>query len=275
MRVVTRNDGRCLDVVASPSSSYLLPDLSDFSLVKREARPVGIGRITLHGNRVKIDNIIDPEREANPGLIQPASPLGGWQLLIQAAHPPAFGVRGKLSMTDIAGIATGALVPRPRSSPKPLHTAVDKLAPEQSLAADAPVSAITTRIAALAELGDEKLAKLFGVERETYCRWRTGALPNPRPGNRRRLSLLLALLDELATRRVGIRDWMLNYTTPEGLTPYQLIERGRIDDAAYIASAIGESPATRDPQATLGRDRDGLAFGEDDVWEPDVDDDER
>ncbi|MFX4427843.1 hypothetical protein ABTA68_19650, partial [Acinetobacter baumannii] len=91
----------------------------------------------------------------------------------------------------------------------------------------------------------------FKIERETFCRWRSGALANPRVGNRRRLGLLLALLEEMAGREVNIKDWLLNFTTPEGLTPYQLLDRGRIDEVAYLASSVGEPGVERDARVWL------------------------
>jgi hypothetical protein len=146
--------------------------------------------------------------------------------------------------------------------------------PDGPLAPDAPVSAIASRIARLTELGDEMLADLFKVERETFCRWRTGTLTNPRPANRRRLSLLLSVLEDLADRDIAIRDWLLNYTTAEALSPYQLLEAGRIDDVAYLATTLAEAAVARDDRVALGREPEPLEFGDDDTWEPDLSGDE-
>jgi hypothetical protein len=143
-----------------------------------------------------------------------------------------------------------------------------------SLPADASVAEIASRIADLTELGDARLADLFNVERETFCRWRTGVLGNPRASSRRRLSLLVSLVDALAERHVRIKDWLLNQTASDGLTPYELLGQGRIDEVAYLVSASGHPPVERDDAITSRRAHEPLEFGDDDVWEPQDPDDE-
>jgi hypothetical protein len=278
LRVVVREDGRCLDVVASPSSSYLLPDLADFSLVKREAEPAGIKRIMLCGNAVHVEKVSDPDRDR--GLRSPSA-IGGWGLAAGPVNPmPLVGVLAKLLTSDTFAL-TGGLAARRAASRRPLAPPVATVASPtrgthatQPLAPDASVAVIASRISALAGLSDEKLAHLFKVERETFCRWRTGTLANPRTGNRRRLTLLLTLLEDLSDRGVNIRDWLLSHTTADGLTPYELIEQGKIDEAAYLATTIGEPVTARDSRVALGRTDEALEFGDDDVWEPQVLDDD-
>lgn len=277
VRVVVRGDGRWVDVVASPSSSYLLPDLAEFSLVKREARLAGMSRIMLCGNTVRVDKLSDSVDDA--GLRPLSQVAGDWGL---GLGPPStssiVGVGGKLLMRRTFDRPVGLPAERRRATrSRVMATAPEPIAATPAilpLAADAPVAAVASRIAALAELGDERLADLFKVERETFCRWRTGALANPRLGNRRRLSLLLSLLEDLSTRGVRIRDWLLNHTTAEGLTPYQLMEQGKIDEVAYLASALGEPVTSRDARVAFGREEAPLEFGDDDVWEPQVLDDD-
>jgi hypothetical protein len=137
----------------------------------------------------------------------------------------------------------------------------------ESVPADAPVSDVASRIAALSAMSDELLADLFKVERETFCRWRTGALPNPRVGNRRRLGRLLRLLEDLSARDINIKDWLLNSITPYGATPYQLLARGRIDDVAFLATAIGEEEVQRDSRLSVAEEPESLQFGDDDSWD--------
>jgi hypothetical protein len=108
----------------------------------------------------------------------------------------------------------------------------------RTIAADASVAEITTRIAEIAVLSDGELARIFKVARETFQRWRTGELTNPNVGNRRRLGLLLRLLDDLEGREVRVDQWLRNVTDIESLTPYDLLERGRLDDVEHLAAQI-------------------------------------
>lgn len=288
VRVVVRDHGKCLDVVTSPSSSYLLPDLADFSLVKGEAMHAGFGRVMLGGGAVRVDRLSDQEDVVGlkAFLTPPSVALQPLNLVGFPNSPPSTqidSVRSIGLMTSSAAIAT-SLAAHPLEPikamvverfPKTTVATVEETPSLEPLRPDAPVADIASRIATLTDLGDEALGHLFKVERETFCRWRTGVLGNPRLGNRRRLGLLLTLLEDLAGRGVSIKDWLLNHTTVGGLTTYQLLEQGRIDDVAYLASSIGEPVTVRDPRVASGQERKALVFGEDDVWEPQVLDDER
>jgi len=285
VRVVVRDHGKCLDVLTSPSSSYLLPDLADFSLVKGEAMHAGFGRVMLGGAAVRVDRLSDQEDVVGLKAVL-AAPSVALQPLNLFGFPNSTqidSVRAIGLMTSSAAIAT-SLAAHPLEPIKAMvveefpHTTVATVEETPSLEPlrpDAPVADIASRIATLTDLGDEALGHLFKVERETFCRWRTGVLVNPRLGNRRRLGLLLTLLEDLAGRDVSIKDWLLNHTTVGGLTAYQLLGQGRIDDVAYLASSIGEPTTARDPRVASGQERKPLVFGEDDVWEPQVLDDER
>jgi hypothetical protein len=276
VRVVTRNSGRFVDVVASPSSSYLLPELSEFSLLKREARYPGVGAITLCGDQVRVDKFDD--------ALLARQQSSDWGLVVSPAAMPS-GVIAKLLTPATAGLAMSSVL-RERSRPSGAPPTAVAVSPpstdtvraahvDESLPADASIASIASRIAALTELSDEMLADLFKVERETFCRWRTGALANPRPRNRRRLSLLLTVLEDLRGRDVAIREWLLNHTTDGGDTPYELLLKGQIDGVAYAAAEVGEPAVARDPRLSLGGDAESLQFGDDDSWEPDLGDDDR
>lgn len=283
VRVVVRDAGRCLDLVASPSSAYLLPDLADFSLVKREGRFAGEGEITIYGDTVRLNKL-----DGATGSWPRPTPISDWGLLV-APSTAVTSIHAKLATSATIDLARRSAIRYPQIgwaglSPKVTRPLPPLPAPRLSqasgllavtLAPDAPVAAIASRISALTELGDESLAALFNVERETFCRWRTGVLTNPRPGNRRRFGLLLSVLDDVAGRDVNIRDWLLNYMTAEGLTPYDLLAQGRIDEVAYLASMLGEAPVARDEHVAVNREPEPLQFGDDDVWEPDQPDDER
>jgi hypothetical protein len=105
-------------------------------------------------------------------------------------------------------------------------------------AADASVAEIASRIAAISGLTDGELARVFRVARETFQRWRTGELTKPNVGNRRRLGLLLRLLDDLVDREVRVDQWLRNVSAIDRLTPYELLERGRLDDVEYLAAQV-------------------------------------
>jgi len=145
---------------------------------------------------------------------------------------------------------------------------------QDRLPRDAPVSDVAARIAVLTGLSDSQLGKLLKVQRETFCRWRTGTLDNPRSGSRRRLGLLLAVAEELSGADVSVKDWLLNQPAVDGLTPYQLLEQGRIDEVAYLASAVGSPDIVRDADIEAQREREPLVFGDDDVWDVDGSQDE-
>jgi hypothetical protein len=294
VRVVTRENGRYFDLMPSPLSSYLLPTLADCSLVRREARSAG-GALRFTGNAVEVDEIRDVVglgglHSLFSGVKLSTSLFG---LAIGGSSASSLQGLGRLglgaSITDaVMGIATASpttIVPSEAAAagtvvlPDRLPSAVeasDEAAAVEPLAPDAPVAEVASRVAMLSELSDERLADLFQVERETFCRWRTGVLTNPRVGNRRRLGLLLALLEELTGRQVKIKDWLLNSVTPQGLTPYQLLERGRIDEVAFLAASIGQPAVDRDARIAAQEEPEPLEFGDDDVWELEpLDGDER
>ncbi len=290
LRVVTRENGRFCDLMPSALSFYLLPTLADFSLVRRETRsPVGALRFT--GDAVELVEIgggielsglrvLLAEMTAGFGSVGVVT-----QILLETPTGSAVDPSVSRPMTGIATVPMTTLTlpnvtPATAVAAAPVGAAtakaVEATTPAASPAPDAPVAEIASRIATLSELSDELLAELFTVERETFCRWRTGALTNPRIGNRRRLGLLLALLEELHTRQVNIKDWLLNSVTAGGLTPYQLLARGRIDEVAYLAATIGQPTVERDARIAVGLETEPLEFGDDDVWELEpLDDDEQ
>lgn len=185
--------------------------------------------------------------------------------------PEHFSLGGYADPVRLPAVAKPRALTSPRN-PAPETTAAH-IAPEVEAATSAPldpgasVARIASRISELSELSDEQLAAVFKVERETYCRWRTGHLANPRLGSRRRLGLVLHVLDELAAREVPVKDWLLNQPVTDELTPYQLLEEGRIEDVAYAASALLGGRAGAQPQ-TIGAPGDALTFGTDAEWEP-------
>jgi hypothetical protein len=287
VRVVTRENGRYFDLMPSTLSSYLLPPLADCSLVRREARSAA-GSLRFFGNSVELEEISDVLRsdlrtyftgiaaglvgvavgQAAFEVISRLGPLGRTKL--EATTAP-------FTTIDAPNADLVATLAAPDHLAAPALQSSVQSATANPLAPDASVADVATRIAALSDLSDELLADLFKVERETFCRWRTGVLTNPRVGNRRRLGLLLGLLEDLAGREVNIKDWLLNSTsTPQGLTPYQLLEQGRIDEVAFRGASLGEPSVARDPRVAVGHEPEPLVFGDDDIWEPEpLDDDEK
>lgn len=286
MRVVTRDNGRRVDLMPSPSSSYLLPELATSSLVRREARS-GAGALRFTGNDVVevLDEIDDADALAAllSGMnvrVAGVGAVGGSFALDALAGFLATGILShvtlQVSATSVRTIAPPAVVAVTAADEALAAVAPTDAPMAEPLAPDAPVSAIATRIAELSGLSDEQLAELFKIQRETYCRWRLGTLSNPRVGNRRRLGLLLSLLEELATRQINVKDWLLNAIVVDDLTPYQLLERGRIGDVAYAAASLRETQAAeRDPRVAAGVEEGLLEFGDDDAWEIEPEDDER
>lgn len=124
---------------------------------------------------------------------------------------------------------------------------------EQSpeVGADASVAEIATSIAEITGLNDGELARVFRVARETFQRWRTGELTNPNVANRRRLGLLYRLLDDLARRDVRVDQWLRNVSDIDDLTPYELLERGRLDDVEHLAAHL---PVGSEPQFAIAPD---------------------
>jgi len=287
VRVVTRENGRYFDLMPSALSSYLLPPLVDCSLVRREARSTA-GSLRFIGNSVELEEITDVLQHSDlrtyftrvaGGLVGVAigrvafealsrlDPLG--RTMVDATMTPLTTIDA--SNADLVAMLPALNQPAPPGVESSVQSAtVDTLAP------DASVAAVATRIALLSDLSDELLADLFMVERETFCRWRTGVLTNPRVGNRRRLGLLLGLLEDLTGRQVNVKDWLLNSVTPQGLTPYQLLKTGRIDEVAFLAASIGQPSVERDSRVAAGPAPEPLVFRDDDVWElAPVDDDEQ
>jgi hypothetical protein len=280
IRVVTRDNGRYFDLMPSQFSSYLLPTLADCSLVRREARSAA-GSLRFTGNAVELHEIANVVR------------LDDWRALFAGVGITIAGLGAVGSFTGDALSRLGALgshgravvqitapptaLTPPRAHPvqglfpseQPTLPAAKAISPTVAapLAADASVAEIASRITTLSDLSDDLLAELFKVERETFCRWRTGILTNPRVGNRQRLGLLLGLLQDLAGRQVNIRDWLLNFVTSQGLTPYELLNRGHIDEVAFLATSIGEPPVEPEARVSTGEDPEPLMFGDDDVWE--------
>lgn len=277
VRVVTRDNGRYIDLMPSPSSSYLLPELANSSLVRREARS-GAGAIRfIAGDVVELIDEIDDVHALDALLfgmnlrVLRAGAVGASLALDALASFLTTGTLSHITLhTPTAAARTVASADAPTFAELPAPATADATddAVAEPLAPDAPVSAIATRIAELSGLSDDQLAELFKIQRETYCRWRRGTLSNPRVGNRRRLGLLLSLLEELAHRQVNIKDWLLNAVIIEGLTPYELLDRGRIGDVAFAAASLGETRVVaRDPRIATGMQEELLEFGDDDVWE--------
>jgi hypothetical protein len=303
VRLVTRENGRYVDLMPSPSSSYLLPTLADCSLVRREA-PTPIGSLRFYGGVIEVEETAEGWDFGRLGAqvstenlssvvvgsigVWMASLLhgfGGLSSSFTRAVTSPEAIQATLMPPESVGLALVPPVVMPQlftapsataAPPEPLATPkldTSPTATENSLPEDAPVADVASRIAALSGLNDELLAELFKVERETFCRWRTGALANPRVGNRRRLGLLLMLLDDLAERQVTAKDWLLNHVTPQGLTPYQLLERGQIDEVAFLAASLGESPLDRDARVADRAEPEPLVFGDDDAWDLEPPDD--
>lgn len=114
---------------------------------------------------------------------------------------------------------------------------------ERTLPADATVQQTAARIAQLSGLTDGQLASLFNVTRETFQRWRTGQLRKPTDANRRRLGLLARLLEDVAKREAAVDQWLRNVSDIDGLSPYELLERGRLDDAELLAAQLPGGPS--------------------------------
>lgn len=246
-------DGVSIRVIASPSSGYLLPELdaSDFSLVQRGTVRFQRPGLSFRDGLLCLYGVSDALQ---------AGQWGSW--LKQAAGVPTFPT---IVEPSAFGLSQPDVIEAPSEAPQQATPEVE------TGATDASVAAIASRIYELSGLGDERLAALFKVKRETFNRWRTGVLTNPRVGNRRRLALLLRLLEDLAAREVLTKDWLLNTAADEEQTPYDLLHRGRIDAVAYLATAIGApTPIAR---AVESEERD-LVFGNDDVWEVDYPDED-
>jgi hypothetical protein len=249
--VLTRSQPAGFDVVASPSAAYLVPDLLGFSLATREGGEIGHQQYKLldRGVIYCVVGAVDRLAQADPyaGWRQ-ETPFAAGEAAVPVVDPP----EGASRLQALLG-----------------EPSIDSAREAQELPVDAPVAAIATRVAQISGLDDARLARLFGVERETFCRWRTGALANPRVGNRRRLGLLLRLLEDLRARDVNVNSWLLNRAAVDELTPYDLLARGRIGEVAQLAVAIGADVVETDDRRVSVReatDQGLLVFDDDDQW---------
>jgi hypothetical protein len=149
-----------------------------------------------------------------------------------------------------------ALSPVPSPGLAALSPALDSatgIDPPTQLRADASVAEVATRISSLSGLSDRELALVFRVTRETFQRWRTGALDNPTFANRRQLGLLLRLLHDLDLRGANTLQWLRNMTRIDDLTPYELLTRGRLDDVELLAAELGGHSNLSDAIGADGR----------------------
>lgn len=232
---------------SSEPHSYLIPDV-EWSALRScighpTSSPIVIG-MDPHGLTIRVSA---PEEAAV--RILHALDIGGLRCLAISDQPSlnVFGVTKEIAnrRNDLPSYAEFAL-----QIPQVLRLSSDFLkAPrrEDSMAlssigavtrADATVSEIAGKVAELSGLSDKELAALFRVARETYQRWRTGELTNPTKANRRRLGLLLRLVEDLSRRGVQVREWLRNVSPIEEMTPYDLLARGRLDDVEHLAARI-------------------------------------
>ena len=273
LRIVSFDDRDHLEVVTSPASRYLLPGLWDFSLVRKETRAPGRNQVIFYEGDVVIDAIAQDEEVMARLQDWFAAPRGRLEWRHGVESEPG-------ELLDVAESALERKVAdRPSELAAPIviedSVAVVDEVSDEPLSKDASVEAIASRIHALTDLSDEDLARLFKVTRETFNRWRSGVLTNPTAGSRRRLGLLLGLLEDLTSRDVSIKDWLLNAPVRDELTPYQLLEAGRIGDVAYLAAGLG-SERRYDYQSAGEEAEEELVFGDDARWEAfdsEVDDD--
>ena len=277
LRVVSRNAGRCLDVVSSPSSTYLLPDLADFSLLNRETRSDQSLHLLIEDEGVLIQSSTSADaagtwqgwlgnlaglRGISLGFLHASEPqIFSWpaspehvieKVLLQAVPPPTQVTRSAVAVAPSMSVALSE------------RTATTSPVTE--------VSRVAQRLSALSSLTDEQLSQIFKVERETFARWKSGALTNPRVGSRRRLGLMLRLFDELTAKHVVVKDWLLNQVTPEGRTPFEMLKRGSFDQVALLSAELPLPPTGEAPLGLAGNEPP-LDFLEDDVWELETDDD--
>jgi hypothetical protein len=224
-------------------------------------------------------------------LISQALEVGGLRCLAVGDYQqgigqlgPAAGVTGLPAAIEPGSVTSDQL----EELPALLLPNTMRVPPSDALAlrsdaerrADATVAEIATRIAELSGLSDRELAGLFRVARETFQRWRTGELTNPTRGNRRRLGLLLRLVEDLDRRGVEVRHWLRNVSTIDAMTPYDLLERGRLDDVEYLASQMPSEHAVQnavggdDRAVTRGSELPGFAHRRDEPSEDLVFDDD-
>lgn len=240
-------DQRQVVAMTSPAATYLLPELSELSLADTGTRAPSRGEINLLHGTVVIGAITKDEAESLRLHHWLSFPSSGFQWVPRMSSP--------LSSAPPSGEAPVA----DTASAPPAET-------WPPLAPGASVVAIASRIHGLSGLSDEELAAIFKVTRETFNRWRSGALNNPTPGSRRRLGLVLRVLEEGHAHGVNLKDWLLNtLPSPEGLTPYELLQKGHIEEVAYLAAELG----AKDLQAQQASEEpleDDLIFGDDDFW---------
>jgi transcriptional regulator with XRE-family HTH domain len=236
------SDQPYLNIVASPTASYLLPDLvpaiRGISVGSSETRQ--LNGVVVFGDYVRIGGIIRDEDIAEQQR--------RWSEFAEVAERLAKGVRREPVSPEPTPAAAAAALDEVEVAAEPLR-------------ADASVQDIASRIQQLSSMSDAKLADLFRVTRETFNRWRSGAMTNPSVGTRRRLGMALRLLEELAARGVSTSDWLVNPSSVSGTTPYDLLREGRIDEAAYLAAAARAPSA---PPDRVRRDEAPLIFEDDD-----------
>lgn len=234
--VLTGSDTQpCFNIVASPTASYLLPDmlpaLEQVSFGADETRELGgvllVGDSMIVGRSVREDDLLEQHRwnELKDSFERMSSAVH----IISARTSP---------VRTIARAARQVANP-PKRRPRPALAETRPRALDP-LPADASIQTLATRLRELTGFSDARLADLFKVTRETYNRWRLGAMTNPTDGARRRVVTVTRLLEELESRDVSVPDWLQNPTAVDGLTPYDLIVRGRVDEAAYLAASTGE-----------------------------------
>jgi hypothetical protein len=238
-------------VRSSNPKGYLIPDVGAFVPIN-----VGEGTVRPESTTISLEDAgivirISTTAEAADELLRVLSPTRVNSLVV--THPDEDhvmflgGVSAPSSfppspMTHELAIGSAVVdlvedAPGLVDKPKPeLPGVAEQHRPE--IRADATVAEIATQLAAISSLTDGELASLFRVARETFQRWRTGELMNPHAANRRRLWLLLRLFQDLAERDVKVHDWLVNVSEIDDLTPYELLERGRIDDVEHLASQL-------------------------------------
>lgn len=227
------------EIVGRPSASglYLLPhleaDLEAPDLIfhggTASARPLSflIERdriiVYLYGSGESLRSVLQQFRTATPPSLRQMIPL----------------------LHASTAIAEGAPAPAVALEPEPLTPV--------RLPSDAVVSQIASRITELTKLSDGDLACLFPrqVQRETFQRWRTGRLENPTPANRRRMGILVNLFEDLSERGVNVREWVRNNSEFDGLSPYELLVQGRLDEVETLAARAAPQPASVE---TVGAD---------------------
>lgn len=143
--------------------------------------------------------------------------------------------------------------PEPVAPPIETRTYDDAI---EVLQSDASVAQMATQIRTLTQLSDGQLANLFPgqVQRETYQRWRTGHLQNPTPANRRRMGVLTRLMERLGISGIRVRDWIQNPTDVDGLSPYQLLVQGRLDEIERLAARDAPPPLPVETVSSEGRE---------------------